>query len=126
MHPDFFLTNVESRETPAVRACFIQRTVHFRDSRDGILVDLEAPIRTENVTLGSVILVNRYSGDTLSPVNIWPMNVYVCGLKGKDIVDFENLLVEEIRILFWGQIFKELEEANNAATTYSNTLRVSQ
>ena len=102
----FFLTNVESREAPIVRAYFVQRTVHIRDSRDGLLVGLEGQIRIDNEILDRVILVNRYSGDSLSPINSWPMNVYVCGLIEKDTVDFENLSVEEIRILFWGQIFK--------------------
>lgn len=125
MRPDFFLTDVESRETPVVRACYVQRIVYIRDSRDGLLVDLDEPIllSAENRTLNRVILVNRYSGDSLSQMNGWPINVYVCGLRGKDEVDFDNLLVEEMRVLFWGQIFKELQEADNVAATYSNSLR---
>jgi len=128
LKPDFFLTDVESRETPVVRACYVQKLVHIRDSRDGLFIVLDTPIklRTDNSSLDKVVLVNRYSGDSLSPINCWPMNVYVCSLKGKGEVDFENILVEEISILFWGQIFKEKNEANNVATAYANGLRVNK
>jgi hypothetical protein len=109
MRAEFYLASTESAMLERPRRCHViaRLTSEFRD--DYMLISIDPPLNGQMLGLGArdldqVLIANRHQGDSLFPINRWPMFVHVARLcvpyKGQVFVNNA-----QIASLAWGELY---------------------
>lgn len=105
---NFLLASTELRVPYKPRSCHVVRRLRSELRDDLALVNVYPPIPSntydtkEDVTW--VVLAARHQGDSLFPVNRWPLPVYICRTKGDTAPTGNSIMSDTLSILDWGEI----------------------
>ena len=108
---DFYLAAYEPAHAFETKACFIKQRLVAKNRDDYLLVKVIPPFEYENGTVKAdeVVIGVRFQGDTLFPINRWPMHVYVC-----DVLDNESssgeVLAKDLSIQYWGELYQNANQ----------------
>jgi hypothetical protein len=105
---DFYLVSTELREPYAPQACRVVRRLRSELRDDLALVELEPPLPRHvydtNKEVQWLILASRLQGESLFPATKWPLQVYICRLKGKDKPGSDTIASVDIAIVDRGEV----------------------
>jgi len=126
--PIFYLTTAgEYKLLSKPRSCRFARRLRDVNRDDYMLVEIDPPLIGQSFGLGGndigeLILSTRHCGYTLFPVEEWPTHVYVARLIVQQALVAESITREQVQLIAWGMIFKDLEEANARAAELESEL----
>ncbi len=117
MSTDFYLRLREGTDEP--RACWRKRRLRGESRTDWMLVAIEPPIIGQRFGLGSqdvylLLLATRFREETLFPVSVWPVHVYVLRPLITSILDREEFNSEQVELIDWGVLFPSYLAATEA------------
>jgi len=121
--PDFYLISTETYNKFEPRACYIEKRIPAANRQDDfMLVWIEPeiygiPFGIKN-DIEEVVLATRLEGQTLFPINEWPLYVYVCHITNKNWKQGDSLTGDDLAIILWGEIYMTKDEAESVARRY--------
>jgi len=113
--PDFFLASLEGYGMEAPRRGFRIRRLCGDHRDDYLLARIEPPVLGQPFGLGAndidhVILASRHVGESLFPIERWPVFVHVARplvpIEGRDV-----LHDDEMESIAWAEIYQTEDEA---------------
>ncbi len=122
--PAFYIASVDTIPLLAPRACYPIRRIRTRKRDDFLLTRVTPPIPAAKVDLSEVVLAAHYQGDTLFPINSWPMHVYVCRVLNDEIARTGQATPDDLEIVYWAELFPNLSQALQRLIGYEGQPRV--
>ena len=109
--PDFFLGSNESDFLRDRRECYVIKRIHAVRRDDYLLIKIKPPLdlHARGVPEGEtdrLIIASRHKGETLFPVEKWPLAVYVLLPQNEDPEKRLMLKDNEISLIGWAEIYK--------------------
>jgi hypothetical protein len=119
--PDFYLTCSELRDIFEPRSCYIKRVISINGNEGRLLCKVSPAIYIADmiIDLDTVIFAPRFVGSILTPINEWPMYVYVCEILNENAMKDGCFTSKELKIMLWGELHKTLEAAYEYAAPSS-------
>ena len=122
--PAFYMASAESVPLLAPRACYPIQRIRARGRDDYLLTRVEPPMPGARIALSEVALAARYEGDSLFPINSWPMHVYVCRVLNEDIARSGEATADDLEIGYWAELYPSLAQAEESLAPYRGQPRV--
>lgn len=123
-NPDFYLTSTETSNVFDVRTCYTERRLKIKNRNEYLLARISPPIQQPNGdNIDKIVLTVRFAGNTLFPINEWPMNVYVCKVLNEETINTDAVSVDDLKIILWGSLFKSFDEAKYETEKYAKQLK---
>ena len=125
---DFYLTSMEIEPILNPRGCAILQTLWSEERQDYFLrIRIEPPINgrefyNEQNEIDELVVAARYLGSKLLPISEFPITVYVCYLVNKEVRQTSLVSRKDLQILFIGELYSSLEEAERAIRSKSSRI----
>ena len=109
MPADFYIASSEGYQMECPRRCEAIKRLRGEDRDDYLLIGIDPPLNGQVFGLGArdldqVIVATRHRGDSLFPINRWPVFVHVARLlvpyEGQDVV--RN---DEVESFAWAELY---------------------
>jgi hypothetical protein len=65
-------------------------------------------------TLSEALVLARFVGGTLDPINHWPMHVYVCRIVNEQFKGSGRVSGKDVSLEYWGELYPTFEDADKA------------
>lgn len=120
---DFYLTTVgECYALTEPRKCHFVNRVQGYNRDDYMLVKIDPVLSGQSFGLGGediefLILSTVFKGETLFPIQKWPVAIYVARIKDKSIFTSLTFEIGQVDLIAKGSIYQKLDEAIAAAST---------
>jgi hypothetical protein len=114
--PDFYLASTESYMLAAPRRCWRLKRLESTARNDLLLSRIDPPLPPmSDLATGAdrslVIFLTRHVGDSLFPINRWPMPVHLAVATVVDPAHRETLRADEFKSLAWAELYRTEEDA---------------
>ena len=114
--PDFFLASSEGYRLDEPRRCKRIKRVHSDSRADLLLVKVEPPLIGQPYGLGgrdidTLLVATRHEGDSLFPINRWPVLVHVARLLIENPEQREQIHDNEFESIAWAELYRTEEAA---------------
>ena len=114
--PDFYLASTESSMLSAPRRCWRLKRLGSAKRNDLLLVRIAPRLpAVRDVAPGAdmslVLLATRYVGNSLFPINRWPMEVHVAVPLVGDPQHRETIAADEFKSVAWAELYRTEEDA---------------
>jgi hypothetical protein len=119
MPADFYIASSEGYQMDSPRRCKAIKRLRGVDRDDYLLIAIDPPLNGQVFGLGGrdldqVIIATRHRGDSLFPINAWPVFVHVARLlvpyEGQDAVGND-----EVESFAWAELYPTEEAARAKA-----------
>jgi hypothetical protein len=100
----------------APRRCWCLKRLGTGKRNDLLLVRIDPPLSAMSdmppgIDLSLVILATRYVGNSLFPVNKWPLDVHVALPLVTELERRETLRADEFKSVAWAELYRTEEDA---------------
>lgn len=109
---DFYLASYEPEHAFEPKACVIKKRLVAKNRDEFLLIKVIPPFEHENgmIKVDDVVISVRFQGDSLFPINRWPMHVYVC-----NVLNYENIIngrvyAKDLTIQYWGELYQNASQ----------------
>jgi hypothetical protein len=117
--PDFYLASSEGYAMETPRACRAIKRLKGEGRDDYLLIQIDPPLIGQPFGLGErcidqVIVAPRHEGESLFPIQHWPVFVHVARL----LVPFtgqDSIRSHELESIAWAELYNTLEKAQAKA-----------
>ena len=126
--PLFFLTSTEIIPALTPRKCWLVEELVSLERGDSFLrVNIAPPLdgryfHLAEEKIDEIVLATRHKNTILAPEEQRPVTVYVCYIKNNLIKDSGQVTSNDVQILFIGEIYKIISEANTAIRDQINRI----
>jgi hypothetical protein len=126
--PDFYLASTEMNSVFDVRKCYIDRRLTAINRDDFLAIRVFPTIILSNgkENIDNLVLAVRFQGNSLFPINEWPMHVNVCKVINESAFNPDHVCPDDLKILFWGTIFDTFEAAKKETELYADQISMSK
>lgn len=107
---DFYLAPYDPDSAFLPKSCIIERRL-IAEGRDDFLLVKVIPsfqIRNRTIDVDEVVLAPRFQGDTLFPINTWPLHVHVCFILNQDNIRDGEVSARDLKIQYWGILLNQV------------------
>ena len=109
-NPDFFLASSEGYRLEEPRSCKRIKRVRSDNRDDLLLVKVEPPLIGQPYGLGgrdidTLLVATRHEGDSLFPINKWPVFVHVARLLIENPESREQIHDNEFESIAWAELY---------------------
>jgi|SRR5215475_10184468 len=114
--PDFYLASAEGYDLGEPRKCFIIKRLRGDVRDDYLLIRIYPSIIGQKYGLGGievagVIVATRHKGDSLFPINKWPVFVHVARVFPDHPEEREVIHNGEFEEIAWAELYRTEAEA---------------
>jgi hypothetical protein len=114
--PDFYLASTEGYNLEEPRRCWRVKRLATTNRNDFLLARIDPPIVGQAYGLGGrdidvVVFATRLKGESLFPVNEWPVSVYVVRPLIGDPQLRDQLRQDEFELIAWAELYQTEESA---------------
>ena len=114
--PDFFLASSEGYRLEEPRSCKRIKRVRSDNRDDWLLIKVEPPLIGQLYGLGgrdidTLLVATRLQGDSLFPIENWPVFVHVARLLIENPEQREKIRDNEFEPIAWAEIYRTKEDA---------------
>ncbi|MEK7381720.1 MAG: hypothetical protein AAB262_00355 [Elusimicrobiota bacterium] len=114
--PDFYLASTESKRFEHPRRCRALKRVCSESRDDLLLIQIEPPLIGQDYGLGSndinvVAVATRHMGDSLFPIQSWPVYVHVARILTRSPAESEHFKDAELEAIAWAELYRTEEDA---------------
>lgn len=112
MPADFYLAPYDPEQTFKPKDCLIEHRLAAHNRDDFLLVKVNPPFEYENgtVLVDEVVLGVRFQGDTLFPINNWPMHVHICNILNHQNIMNGKVTAKDLTITYWGLLYQNIDQ----------------
>jgi len=118
----FFLISSELRNAYPPRRCIEMARLVSDDRDDYMLVSIEPPLSKEIYAtyekLDKLILATRFNGESLFPLTVPSVSVYICEPQDNVLMQSERIDVHRLKLLDKGEVYLTLNDANANNTSH--------
>lgn len=98
------------------RSCWFVKRIAMERGRDLLLMRIDPPLVGQKYGLGGhdldfVLITPRHQGDSLFPINEWPLYVHVARPLVHDPENRDALRSDEMELIAWAELYRTEEEA---------------
>jgi hypothetical protein len=109
-NPDFYLASSEGYRLEEPRSCKRIKRVRSDSRDDLLLVEVEPPLIGQPYGLGArdidtLLVATRHEGDSLFPINRWPLFVHVARLLIENPESREQIHDNEFESIAWAELY---------------------
>lgn len=109
-NPDFFLASSEGYRLEEPRSCKRIKRIRSDNRNDLLLVKVEPPLIGQPYGLGgrdidTLLVATRYEGDSLFPIQEWPVFVHVARLLIENSEQREQIHDNEFESIAWAELY---------------------
>lgn len=128
MPADFYMASSESYQMANPRRCEAIKRLRGEDRDDYLLIGIDPPLNGQVFGLGGrdldqVVVATRHRGDSLFPINRWPVFVHVARLlvpyEGQDVVG-----IDEMESFSWAELYPTEKAARARVTSVPTSASV--
>lgn len=114
--PDFYLASSEGYRLEEPRSCKRIKRVSSDSRDDLLLVKVDPPLIGQSYGLGGrdidiLLVATQHKGDSLFPINKWPMFVHVARLLIENPEQREQIHDNEFESIAWAELYRTKEDA---------------
>lgn len=114
--PDFFLASSEGYGMAEPRKCKRLARIASESRNDLLLIEIEPPIVGQRYGLGEkdidvVVVATRHAGDSLFPIEEWPVFVHVARCLTEVSKAREILMDKDLEEIAWAELYQTEEAA---------------
>lgn len=110
MKKDYYLTSFEPENAYKPREVLFERFIKCGNRDDYVIAKILPPLEGElfgkKGNIDRVVLAPRHKGISIMETTNWPIHVYVCVIKKKDILQNSLINPDELSIINWGLLNK--------------------
>ena len=115
-NPDFFLASTEGYRLEEPRSCKCIKRVRSDNRDDLLLVNIEPPLIGQLYGLGdrdidTLLLATRHKGESLFPIDKWPVFVYVARLFIDNPQQRDQVHDNEFELIAWAELYRTKADA---------------
>ncbi|HEV2614174.1 MAG TPA: hypothetical protein VGV92_05645 [Gammaproteobacteria bacterium] len=119
--PDYYLSSNEIVTFAEPRKCWLIRRLTCGARNNLALVKVFPEVRFEGkdgneLVCDEFILANRFEGSDIWKKVGFPIEVYICALKEKNVKDFNVIAKSDMDIVAWGELYPSEESATQNLT----------
>jgi len=115
MHTNFYLASSEGYQMESPRRCWAIKRLGVGDRDDCLLIGIDPPLNGQffghgERDLDQVVVATRHQGESLFPIQRWPVFVHVARL----LVPFEGQEIvrnDEVESIAWAELYATEEAA---------------
>jgi len=107
------------------RKCFIEEKLVFEGpNATALLIRIDPPIISAPqwappaTTLSEAVVVAKFVGATLDPINEWPMYVYICSIVNDQFEGSGRVSSKDVSNDYWGELYPTFEDADKAVEVH--------
>ena len=113
--PDFYLASSEGYSLENPRACRVIKRLKGDQRNDYLLVSIDPPLVGQPFGLGGtdldqVIVAPRHEGESLFPIQRWPVFIHVARLL-VPFVGQDSIHSREMESIAWAELYETLNAA---------------
>lgn len=114
--PDFYLASTEGYGLGEPRRCWKMKRLRSPTRDDLLLIRVAPPLVGQKYGMGAkdveyLIVATRHNGDSLFPIENWPVHVHVARLLKEPPEEQNELREEDIEAIAWAELYRSEEDA---------------
>lgn len=109
--PDFYLASSDGYYMDEPRKCYQIKRLQGDKRKDYMLINVDPPFIGQNYGLGgqdfnTVLIATRHKGDSLFPINKWPVFIHVARLLINNPEDRDIIHDDEMQEIGWAELYR--------------------
>lgn len=114
--PDFYIASNESFTLRAPRKCYRIKRFPADHRDDYLLIRVSPPLEDQqngspDNPIDEIIIATRHKGESLFPINKWPVAVYVLRSLIENPKGRDKLNNDELTLIGWAEIYDPVTES---------------
>lgn len=109
--PDFYLFSTESKRlSDTYRECYKRKRLYGGHSDGYLLCDIDPLLIGQPYGLGAadinqLVIATKHKGNTLFPINQWPMPIYVMRPLIDNIESKDTITETDVALIAWAELY---------------------